>query len=148
MSRIVDYLIRDHRGNQLTYNGRVVSLYVQKEARKRRIGILDKKSQRVILCDRDRKKHFYNNCLGFGFNYNMVKTICPKFGYHIGLRVWDGRMKGKKKIYDKYLLIPQDILEHGSVMQFSDQGFETQIFLPLATIRTIAKWKDEPPLRI
>ena len=140
----VNFVLRDQRSNELTYNGMVLSLYVNKEGRKRRIGILHKEAK-VLLMDRDRKKHFYNNILGFGFNYEAVKRVCTKFELWVGLRVWDGRMKGKKKVWDKYLLLPSDILQHGSVMQFSEQGFETQIFLSLKDIRQLAKWKDEPP---
>lgn len=102
-------------------NEKTISVFLQLKSenyRSRRIGLVTK-STKTIFIRREREKHLFRKANAYGFSYYIIKnqtsfdTICLSDE----LCHW--------KIPVQYLL------EHGSFLEFKNEGFEKQIFLSL-----------------
>jgi hypothetical protein len=79
----------------------------------------------TFYCKRETKKHFFQKAKGFGFNYDIINDPFLEIKY-IVLEV-DGTHKYK---------FPKTILDsYGIVLNFKQQGFELQKFLPMELIK-------------
>ena len=112
----------DVKGNQLFRNGDDILLRLVSENHNRKIGkiIEDKK---LLEVHRDSKKHFFFKGSAYGFNDALLRSA-TKFD-KIGLII-DNK--------DRYLIPISVIREQGTYLQFSQQGFEIQIFLKMSII--------------
>jgi len=95
------------------------------------MGGIDRK---IFIIYRDSKKHMMHSVRGYGFNNELLRRFLIPESIDIGLNI-DNKVK--------YLLDPAMIIELGQYLYFKTSGFEKQVFLPLATIEQIAKWKGE-----
>ena len=117
-------MILDEKGNELIAktNGNVISLYLKLvEKSERLLGIIDKK-EKTFQIRRNREKHIFKRNKSYGFNHYVLKNA-----------------KTFDKIYllddvTSWIIPVKFILENGSFMQFQQQGFELQIFIPLEKI--------------
>jgi hypothetical protein len=117
-------MILDEKGNELRAktNGNVISLYLKLvEKSERLLGIIDKK-EKTFQIKRNREKHLFKRNKSYGFNHYVLKNA-----------------KTFDKIYllddiNSWIIPVKFILENGSFMQFQQQGFELQIFIPLEKI--------------
>ena len=117
-------MILDEKGNELIAktNGNVISLYLKLvEKSERLLGIIDKK-EKTFQIRRNREKHIFKRNKSYGFNHYVLKNA-----------------KTFDKIYllddvTSWIIPVKFILENGSFMQFQQQGFELQIFIPLDKI--------------
>jgi hypothetical protein len=117
-------MILDEKGNELIAktNGNVISLYLKLvEKTERLLGIIDKK-EKTFQIRRNREKHIFKRNKSYGFNHYVLKNA-----------------KTFDKIYllddvTSWIIPVKFILENGSFMQFQQQGFELQIFIPLEKI--------------
>jgi len=117
-------MILDEKGNELIAktNDNVISLYLKLvEKSERLLGIIDKK-EKTFQIKRNREKHIFKRNKSYGFNHYVLKNA-----------------KTFDKIYllddvTSWIIPVKFILENGSFMQFQQQGFELQIFIPLEKI--------------
>jgi hypothetical protein len=117
-------MILDEKGNELIAktNGNVISLYLKLvEKSERLLGIIDK-NEKTFQIQRNREKHIFKRNKSYGFNHYVLKNA-----------------KTFDKIYllddvTSWIIPVKFILENGSFMQFQQQGFELQIFIPLEKI--------------
>jgi hypothetical protein len=117
-------MILDEKGNELIAktNDNVISLYLKLvEKSERLLGIIDKK-EKTFQIKRNREKHLFKRNKSYGFNHYVLKNA-----------------KTFDKIYllddvTSWIIPVKFILENGSFMQFQQQGFELQIFIPLEKI--------------
>lgn len=114
-------MIIDKTGNRLWLENNNVYLKLASELRSRNIAKYDP-ANRVIFVKRNENKHYHYKSKGYGFNYAMlerlyVDTIFMQIGKH------------------KYKIPIEVFNANARVMNFSQQGFEIQKFLPLEIIR-------------
>lgn len=115
--------LADKSGNKLiiTMSGNVF-LKLTKEKRQRKLGFIDR-AKKTFIITRKREKHLHRKTNSYGFNHHLIS---------------------KSKTFDKILLKDEfgeyqfpisKVLDHGrTFMQFSQQGFELQVFMPLEII--------------
>ena len=118
-------MILDEKGNELIAktNDKIISLYLKLSTEKseRLLGIIDK-NEKTFQIKRIREKHLFKRNKSYGFNHYVLKNA-----------------KTFDKIYllddiTSWIIPVKFILENGSFMQFQQQGFELQIFIPLEKI--------------
>ena len=118
-------MILDEKGNQIlaktTDDIISISLKLSSEKKDRILGLVNK-SERTFQVNRIREKHLLKRNNSYGFNYYVIKNA-----------------KTFDKIYliddiSSWMIPVSFILEHGSFLQFQQQGFELQIFIPLDKI--------------
>jgi len=119
-------MILDEKGNQIlaktTDDIISISLKLSSEKKDRILGLVNK-SERTFQVNRIREKHLLKRNKSYGFNYYVIKNA-----------------KTFDKIYllddiSSWMIPVSFILENGSFLQFQQQGFELQIFLPLEKIQ-------------
>jgi hypothetical protein len=106
-------LVSRKNGNRI-----VISLKLVGDNRYRRIGTINEK-RKVIDMERKRNIHLFRKSSSYGFNHNLLKQA---------------KLFDKVRLRDEYgeWLIPVEyILENGHFLNFKQNGFELQIFLPL-----------------
>lgn len=105
-----------------------VHLKLKKEKRLRLIGYVDI-NDNCFHCVRDSAKHYHYKTRGFGFNWGF---LTGPFVYmdKIAMRLDD------KELY----VFPKKLLEEkGTFLNFKQQGFELQKFLPFEFIKQYQK---------
>lgn len=118
-------MILDEKGNQIIAktNEDIISICLKlaSENKERILGLVNK-PEKTFQINRIREKHILKRNNSYGFNYYVIKNA---------------------KTFDKIYLIDdvtswmipvKFILENGSFLQFQQQGFELQIFIPLEKI--------------
>lgn len=125
--------IPDKLGNMLIATERkgsiVLVLALVKENRKRNIGVIDTDTEGGIFCvKRKIDKHLHRKSNSYGFNWNVLQ----------GTRFQKVRLTDEG---GSYLMPKKIILEKGSFLHFSKQGFELQIFLDYDIIRSYKEKK-------
>jgi hypothetical protein len=105
-----------------------VHLKLIKEKRLRLIGYVDIPDN-CFHCVRDSAKHYHYKTKGFGFNWGFLDGPFV-FMDKISMRLDD----------DKLYVFPKSVLkEKGIFLNFKEQGFELQKFLPFEFIRPYEK---------
>lgn len=106
-------IISEIKGKMIT-----ISLKLVDENKMRNVGVVDTES-RTLRITRQRGKHLFKKNKSYGFNHFIIKNA---------------------KTFDKVLLmddlqtwlIPkQFIVDNGTVLNFQQEGFELQIFVPI-----------------
>ena len=115
-------MIKDLAGNTLFRQGFNIKLMLASEPYARTLGTIHEES-RTLIVRRDSKKHFFYKSSSYGFNDTLLRTA-SKFDT-IQLVV-DGNL-----VYNIPRMV---ILERGQYLQFSQQGFEIQVFLKQSII--------------
>jgi len=116
--------LKDNFGNYITINhNNVVVLYLQERNADRVIGILDKANSNFIT-NRTKSKHIFRKGYSYGFNYHFL-LLNENFDYVL-LTDDDATYRIPKKM----------ILAGKQYLNFKEQGFELQAFLPIETIHT------------
>lgn len=129
---------QDKVGNQLImrafynenkeYEYATIHLKLIKEKKRRLIGYVDV-NEATFHCVRDSSKHYHYKTKGFGFNWEFLNG---QFVYinKISMRLDD----------DKLYVFPKKVIEdNGIFLNFKQQGFELQRFLPFEFIRKYEK---------
>jgi hypothetical protein len=115
-------MILDEKGNQLIAktNENIISLHLKLSSEKseRLLGIVNK-VDKTFQINRVREKHLFKRNKSYGFNYFVLKNA-----------------KTFDKIYliddvTSFMIPVKFVLENGGFLQFQQQGFELQIFLPI-----------------
>ena len=117
--------------------GGTIFLKIRRESKKRNLGnlVVDDRSFHII---RDSGKHYHYKSKSYGFNWNIINDA-------------DLGIKSIHLIVDhneKYV-IPKTILDtYGKFLNFKQQGFELQKFLPFDMIKNFRddSYKREPQL--
>lgn len=77
-----------------------------------------------IFVTRKRDKHLFRKNNSYGFNHNWLKWILAEYG---DCQVIVSEGKGKPKLTANVATI----LDNGSFLQYSQMGYELQVFYPL-----------------
>lgn len=99
------------------------------------IGVLDTKGEGVFLAVRSsKKKHKFNNGNQVGINYELLTDATINFMFIV--IILDGRELVTTRNY---------FLHKGKAMQFTKQGFELQVFMPISefNIEAALAYEDE-----
>ena len=124
------HTITDDRGNamKLLNDGKTVKVTLSLSGSTRHLGTINL-ATRTIVMTRNRETHLFNKSNSYGFNYYLLKNA--KLFDKISL----------SDNYDKWVIDRQYILDNGKILQFSQQGFELQTFIPLDSIEQFKKNK-------
>lgn len=122
----------DARGNYFSVESdqlmlvRSIFLFLKADNKSRHIGTLYTKD-RTLHITRNRSKHLFKKLNAYGFNEHIIRTAI----------LFDSVfLKDEFSVFD----IPKSvILEKGTYLDFKDNGFEKQIFLPLEIIEQYKK---------
>lgn len=115
--------------------GGSIFLKLKSESKKRNLGnlIVNDRSFHII---RDSGKHYHYVSKSYGFNWNIINDA------DLGIKTI--HLVVDKK--DKYI-IPKTILEtYGKFLNFKQQGFELQKFLPFDMIKNFKDEKFNPEI--
>jgi hypothetical protein len=115
--------------------GGSIFLKLKSESKKRNLGnlIVNDRSFHII---RDSGKHYHYVSKSYGFNWNIINDA------DLGIKTI--HLVVDKK--DKYI-IPKSILEtYGKFLNFKQQGFELQKFLPFDMIKNFKDEKFNPEI--
>jgi hypothetical protein len=118
--------------NKLDVGGSIF-LKLKSESKKRNLGnlIVSDRSFHII---RDSGRHYHYKSKSYGFNWNIINDA------DLGIKTI--HLVVDKK--DKYI-IPKTILDtYGKFLNFKQQGFELQKFLPLDMIKNFKDEKFNP----
>lgn len=115
--------IRVYKDGQGAPNILELYLFVFKEKKERKLGIVDKES-RTLFVNRERTKHLHRNSNSYGFNYMLLKEA-QSFDFIM-----------LKDEITTYKIPRQAVLDYGDFLHFKQQGFEKQIFVPLSILET------------
>jgi hypothetical protein len=100
---------------------KTVSIYLAAERRKRKMGTINI-AMKTISIDRKRGKHLHRSSQSYGFCHKLLS---------------EGRLFTHVHLTDEHgtFLIPvRKILDSGKFLFFKQQGFERQIFFPVASM--------------
>lgn len=104
--------------------------------RERLLGEVDTENK-ILFVSRDKAKHFHRISLSYGFNKIVIETVAV-FNRVLLMEI-DGPTVS-------YFLIPDVvILKEGHKLNFVNQGFELQWFLPMQIIKKYkfdGRWKE------
>lgn len=84
---------------------------------------------RTFFCKRNSAKHFHHKAKGYGFNWSILQD--PYLSIEKIHLVVDES--------EQYFFNTSVIKEYGTFLNFKDQGFELQRFLPLEIIKSYQK---------
>jgi hypothetical protein len=115
--------------------GGSIFLKLKSESKKRNLGnlIVNDRSFHII---RDSGKHYHYVSKSYGFNWNIINDA------DLGIKTI--HLVVDKK--DKYI-IPKSVLEtYGKFLNFKQQGFELQKFLPFDMIKNFKDEKFNPEI--
>jgi len=123
--------VSDDFGNNITCanNGKrvILSLKLVKEARRRRIGVINLE-RKTLEVKRTKSLHLFRKLNAYGFNHKLLN---------------DSKLFDKVRLLDDFeeWLIPKEfILNNGSFLNFVNKGgFELQIFVPLEKLSDFKK---------
>lgn len=116
-------MITDNAGNMLYRQGNAIKLKLSSEPHPRKIGRIEE-DKKILIIQRDSTKHLFDKINGYGFNYQLLCTA-TKFN-KVLLEIIDKK--------ERYLIPIDTILLDGQFLNFKQQGFEIQIFIPLTII--------------
>lgn len=108
--------------NKLQLRGRNVYLILFKSGQQRLLGTINNNT-RTIHVTRNREKHLFRKSDSYGFNENLMK-LTNSFDYIL-----------LKDNYGQYRFHKNIVIKYGEYMNFKQQGFELQLFLPLKKIQ-------------
>lgn len=121
----VESVMTDKGGNNMfaINNGRTIELYAQLrgDSERRYIGTVDL-GMHILTVKRKRAVHEHRKTKSYGFNYHVVHT---------------GKTFDRVQIIDDFgtYMVPLTVIIHeGKVLNFTQSGFEKQIFLPISVI--------------
>ena len=118
--------IQDSKGNSLILENKdkliFVSLKLSAENKSRMLGTINRE-KRVIEIKRNSKKHLMYKIGGYGFNHKLLKES----------KTFDLILLNDEN--SQWLIPKTFILENGRILNFSQEGFELQIFIPLNKIK-------------
>jgi hypothetical protein len=109
-------LAEDKAGNQLYVSSGTVYIHLKAKQQTRKIGVL--KDGNLYI--RRKKEHIFRKFNAYGFNLALIKSL--------GL---DANIVVKQEAGDTLKTTASNILEHGKILNYLKDGFETQIFMPI-----------------
>lgn len=119
-----------YRNEQQIDVSATVYLKLQSEPSKRKLGVIYFHDDNVFHVTRDSSKHYHYASKSYGFNWMVLSNE--------ELNIKEVHLIVDKE--DKYI-IPIDVMKMESrVLNFKQQGFELQRFLPMTTI---VQYKDD-----
>jgi hypothetical protein len=90
-------------------------------------------STRTFHCKRDSSKHYHRKTKGYGFNWTILEDATLSIE-KIHLVIDDT---------NHYLFDKSVIKQYGTFLNFKEQGFELQRFLPMEIIKNFSKVDNE-----
>lgn len=128
------FVKEDNSGNKLylriTYNSKnepssaVIHLKLKEENYSRMIGSYDFDTK-TFYCKRNSQKHYHNKMKGYGFNWSVIDDE------YLDIKIIHLTIDEKEVItFDKQILNT-----YGKFLNFKQQGFELQKFLPMEVLR-------------
>lgn len=131
---IGDHILTDDVGNKLKImrgtRTIIIKLILKGETRERNIGTVDV-NKKELLVSRIRSKHLHIKSNSYGFNYYLL-SAAKTFNT---VRITDG--------VEQYVVPLKELIDNGKFLYFKQQGFEKQIFVPLAVLE---KYKTAEPI--
>lgn len=123
--------VPDKFGNAIVImmSGNVI-LKLASETKQRRLGYIDR-NKKTLIVKRKRDKHLHYKSNSYGFNHHILSKA----------KTFDTILLEDE--FGKYKFPVSKVMEHGRThLQFKQQGFELQIFMPLEIIEN-CRVKDE-----
>ena len=111
----------DMHGNKIIVNGLDVILQLSGGER-RKIAFIDSVGKQLVMYHNS-QKHLMRKINGYGFNEQILKfSTTSKYV----LLILDGRSQKKNRM--------QEVKKEGQYLNFKQQGFELQLFIPMSLI--------------
>ena len=110
-------LTQDKAGNQVYIQDKFVYLHLKDKRQTRKLGAINLGN---LFVTRKPEQHIFRKFNAYGFNLALIKALQPTAKVVV------------KQQWDKVLTTTaENILSKGKVLNYSKDGFEAQIFMPI-----------------